>query len=114
MVHVLTLTDDDVTGAVAWYADLFGAVEIGRECLLDGYVLSADIAFAGHVLTLTGFPEPSDVPGDVLPLSIEHDDARGLVARMRRHGARLVPSAGGAGVLVSDPFGQRWLVVEHP
>nr|WTB28333.1 hypothetical protein OG781_00985 [Streptomyces sp. NBC_00830]WTB35749.1 hypothetical protein OG781_45595 [Streptomyces sp. NBC_00830] len=110
MVRVLSLADDDVARAVDWYADLLGAVETGRECLLDGQVIGAELTVGDHVLILDAWSWTTALPDDSAPLPIERADAGTLVARMRRHGARVETPADGHGVLLSDPLGQRWLI----
>ena len=109
MIRVMHLTDD-VACAADWYAGLPGTVETSRECLLDGQVIGAELTIGDHTLVLDAWSGTTVPPDDRTPLPLEHADAATLVARMRSRGARVGTPANGRGVLLSDPFGQRWLI----
>lgn len=117
--RVLRVYDGEVATAVAFYTEVFQALDVRLDCLLDGYVISAEMVVGGHRLVLTEWDEPLywSVPHECdnkSPLHIEHENPRSLLRQAVSSGARIeTPDGPAAGVLLSDPFGQRWLVTSR-
>ncbi|MFG1778085.1 VOC family protein [Micromonospora sp. NPDC049048] len=109
------LTVVDTNEAIAFYTDVFDAVAIQRECLLDGRVLHAELAVGGHHLTVsewweTGGPSPAEGRDDVL--TIERTDPESVLRRAVAAGARVEPAADPSRrPLLRDPAGLCWTVV---
>ncbi|WP_245675560.1 VOC family protein [Micromonospora halophytica] len=104
----------DAAPVIAFYTDVFEAVPIERECLLDGRVLHAELAVGGHRLAVS---EWYDGPGAVaadgpVVLTVAPDDPQLLLKRALAAGAELEAAADGAvDAVFRDPAGQRWSVV---
>jgi hypothetical protein len=94
--------------ALAFYTDVLHAVEISRECLLDGYVLAVDLQLGPYQLHLTDEAAPIDPEAPAVPLTCP--DAAAVLARAAAVGAVVEglpgPRTTVAGV-VRDPAGNR-------
>lgn len=102
----------DVATVTAFYAEVFEAVPVQRECLLDGRVVHAELVVGGHRLTVSEWSDrPAEEGGDV-PLSLTPPDPHLLVQRALAAGATLEATNGGppVGVVLRDPAGLRWAV----
>ncbi|WP_229397854.1 VOC family protein [Micromonospora okii] len=112
------LTVGDTAEAIAFYTDVFAAVPLARECLLDGRVLRAELAVAGHHLTVSEWheaPPPAATLPDPAALAVVPADPHLLLQRALAAGAVLEPAAGDPPrVVFRDPAGQRWEVVGAP
>ncbi|MFI5833597.1 VOC family protein [Micromonospora sp. NPDC051300] len=107
------LTVTDVATVTAFYAAVFEAVPVQRECLLDGRVLHAELVVDGHRLTVSEWSDgPGDPGGPGGPLPLAPADPHLLVQRALAAGATLEPPNGGppVGVVFRDPAGLRWAV----
>ncbi|MEV4483203.1 VOC family protein [Micromonospora coxensis] len=104
----------DAAPVIAFYTDVFEAVPIARECLLDGRVLHAELAVGGHRLTVSEWcegPRTADAGDGPVVLTIAPDDPRLLLERALAAGAQLEAAADGtADAVLRDPAGQRWSV----
>ncbi|WP_433393232.1 VOC family protein [Micromonospora sp. KLBMP9576] len=106
----------DTARAVAFYTEVFGAVQLDRECLLDGHVLRAELAVGGHRLTVSEWHEagpqagrPTDGAGALI---IERADAESVLRRALAAGAQVEPqSQAPHQVTLRDPAGFRWTLV---
>lgn len=111
----------DARGALAFYAEAFGAVPRGEPYVMaDGRIGHAELSVGGAVLMLADeFPEmgllgPRERGGVSQSLHLEVPDADAVVARALAAGATLereVADApyGRTGVVL-DPAGHRWMV----
>ncbi|PSK63566.1 hypothetical protein B0E53_04490 [Micromonospora sp. MH33] len=106
------LTVNDVATVTAFYAEVFEAVPVQRECLPDGRVLHAELVVGGHRLTVSEWCDPpAEAAGPAGPLPLAAADPHLLVQRALAAGATLEPGAGGpVDVVFRDPAGQRWAV----
>ncbi|MEU5950033.1 VOC family protein [Micromonospora sp. NPDC047465] len=107
------LSVSDTAEVVAFYTDVLDAVQLQRECLLDGRVLHAELAVDGHRLTVSewdGAGSPTEGGDDVL--TIERTDPEAVLRRALAAGARVEPPAGPAHQpTLRDPAGLCWTVV---
>ncbi|MFG3714570.1 VOC family protein [Micromonospora sp. NPDC047730] len=107
------LSVSDTAEVVAFYTDVLDAVQLQRECLLDGRVLQAELAVDGHRLTVSEWAEagsPAEGRDDVL--TIERTDPDAVLRRALAAGARVEPPAGPAQQpTLRDPAGLCWTVV---
>ncbi|MFF5175173.1 VOC family protein [Micromonospora sp. NPDC000089] len=107
------LTVTDVATVTAFYAEVFEAVPVQRECLLDGRVLHAELVVGGHRLTVSEWSDRPAGPGSpAVPLPLTPADPNLLVQRALAAGATLEPTNSGPpfGVVFRDPAGLRWAV----
>ncbi|WP_089153950.1 VOC family protein [Micromonospora sp. NBS 11-29] len=107
------LTVTDVATVTAFYAEVFEALPVQRECLLDGRVLHAELLVGGHRLTVSEWSDrPADPGGPPAPLALTPADPDLLVRRALAAGATIEPTDGGppTGVVFRDPAGLRWAV----
>ncbi|MGB2568719.1 VOC family protein [Micromonospora citrea] len=103
----------DAAPVIAFYTDVFEAVPIERECLLDGRVLHAELAVGGHRLTVSEWCEGSravDAVDGPAVLTVTPDDPQSLIERALAAGAQLEAADGAADAVFRDPAGQRWSV----
>ncbi|MBQ1073115.1 glyoxalase [Micromonospora sp. C31] len=109
------LTVSDTNEAIAFYTDVFDAVAIERECLLDGRVLHAELAVGGHRLTVSEWYEAgvqSAAEGRDDVLTIERTDPESVLRRAVAAGARVEPPADPSRqVTLRDPAGLCWAIV---
>ncbi|MER7335056.1 MULTISPECIES: VOC family protein [unclassified Micromonospora] len=109
------LTVGDTAEAIAFYTDVFDAVPLQRECLLDGRVLHAELAVGGHRLTVSEWHEAgasAAAEGRDDVLTIERTDPEAVLRRALAAGARVEPSAGPSHQpTLRDPAGLCWTVV---
>lgn len=108
------LAVSDLAPVLAFYTEVFDAVPIERECLLDGRVLRAELIVGGYRLTASEWYDVPPVGAADRPavLAVAPDDPQLLLNRALAAGAELEPVADGAsGVVFRDPAGQRWAVV---
>jgi uncharacterized glyoxalase superfamily protein PhnB len=118
----------DARVALAWYTDVFDARRRGEPHIdTDGTIghMEADIGDA-----VLMFSETSDLYPDVpvrapdSPTTFSHSlhlevpDVDATTALARRHGATVERPAAdqpyGRGAVIVDPFGHRWLLLQHP
>ncbi|MGW5014206.1 VOC family protein, partial [Micromonospora chalcea] len=91
------LTVSDTSEAIAFYTDVFDAVAIQRECLLDGHVVHAELAVGGHRLIVSEWWEagdPSVAANRDEVLTIERTDPESVLRRAGR--SRRCPGSGSA------------------
>jgi len=105
----LSVADADL--AVAFYRDVFDATELDRECLMDGQILTAALVIGQHHLVVSEW-DPAPADPDAAVLTLECAASAELLERALAAGARLEPGAGAAGVVLRDPAGQRWMIVD--
>ncbi|MER7416976.1 VOC family protein [Micromonospora peucetia] len=109
------LTVSDTADAIAFYTDVFDAVAIERECLLDGRVLHAELAVGGHRLTVSEWHEagaPAAAEGREDALTIERADPESVLWRAVAAGARVeTPEGLSHQVMLRDPAGLCWTIV---
>jgi uncharacterized glyoxalase superfamily protein PhnB len=105
---------EDAATVVAFCAQVFDAVPMQCECLLDGRVLNAELNVGGNRLTISEWPENPPGPAEsVVALTLTSLDPRTLVERALAAGATLESTAIGdspAAVVFRDPSGYRWVV----
>lgn len=108
------LSVPDSAAAIAFYADVFGATETRRECLLDGHVLGAELRLGPYRLEVTETVDAA--PDDAVLLTLRCDDPDAVLARAVAAGGTVErwgdtrPTAGISGV-VRDPAGHRFALV---
>ncbi len=111
----------DVARAVDWYAEAFGAVEVGERLDAPDGRSVAEIEIDGRRVGLAteapelGTPSPESAGATTVRLSLEVDDPDAVAARAVAAGATLVfPVAdqpyGMRQGRVVDPFGHHWVV----
>ena len=107
--------------AIAWYRDVFDAVETIRYTGDDGRVGHAELDIAGaHVMLSDEYPEldvraPSSLGGTPVTLHLEVPDVDAAYARVVAGGARVAgppkdEAYGARSFTMHDPFGHRWMV----
>jgi PhnB protein len=107
--------------ALAWYRDVFGAVETIRYTGDDGRIGHAEISIAGAVVMLSDpYPEldvlsPRELGGTPVTLHLVVPDVDAVYARALEHGGRAAgqpedKSYGARSFTMLDPFGHRWMV----
>lgn len=105
---------EDATTVLAFCAQVFDAVLVQCEYLLDGQVLHAELNVGGNRLTISEWPESPPGPAkSVVALTLTALDPRTLVERALAAGATLESTAIGdppAAVVFRDPSGYRWMV----
>ncbi|MET1073710.1 MAG: VOC family protein [Umezawaea sp.] len=110
----------DARAAIAFYAEVFGAVPQGEQVVMDdGRVGHAELVFGESVVMLSEeFPEVGHLaPTGAHPsYRLEVADVDRTVERALERGAELLrpvaDSPHGRGGTVLDPFGHRWLVAQ--
>lgn len=114
------LTVADAHGAIAWYADAFGAVTLGEPIVFeDGRIGHAELAIGDGVLYLAdehpdlGLRAPA--PGGVsVSLMLHVADTDAALRRARESGATVQREAyegyGSRHATIIDPFGHRWML----
>lgn len=111
----LYLTVNDTDQAIAFYTEVFEAILLQRECLLDGHVLEAELAVGNYRLTLSELSNGSgpDDSATTNILTFECDDPDLVLRRAAAAGAEVEMSPAGSanGTVVRDPAGQRWAIV---
>ncbi|MFB9180779.1 VOC family protein [Dactylosporangium sucinum] len=122
LVARVRLTVDDAASAMTFYREVFDAIELRRECLVDGQIVGAELVVGRHRLvisawdsdlTSTGWGEefPADATDPVLRL--ECAESAAVLRRAVAAGARVVPPADDThAVIIRDPVGQRWTLVD--
>jgi uncharacterized glyoxalase superfamily protein PhnB len=107
--------------ALAWYKDVFGAVETVRYTADDGRIGHAEISIGGAGLMLSDeYPEldvvaPATLGGTPMTLHLVVPDVDAVYARVVERGGRATgePKSepyGFRGFTMVDPFGHRWMV----
>jgi PhnB protein len=115
------LVCDGAAEAIAFYAQAFGAVEIGRMAMPDGRIAHAEIRIGDSLIMLADhFPEygsrdPRALKGSPVALHLYVADADALWNQALAAGAEVVmPLAdafwGDRYGQVQDPFGHRWSI----
>lgn len=104
---------EDAATVVAFCAQVFDAVPVRCECLLDGQVLQAELDLDGYPLTISEWPEDPPGPQDsAVALPLVSLDSHTLVERALAAGATLATTGAGdvpaAAVVFLDPSGHRW------
>jgi PhnB protein len=108
----------DAAGALRWYADHLGAVEVVRY-EIAGVIVFAELTVAGTTLTVKDedatdpSPRTTGAPGPLLDVVTPEPDA--VAARMVEGGAEVLFPVedrpyGARGGRVRDPFGVQWLL----
>jgi PhnB protein len=105
---------EDAATVVAFCTQVFDAVPVQCECLLDGQILQAELDVDGYRLTISEWPEGPLEPDDsVVALRLFSLNARTLVERALAAHATLASTVAGdapAAVVFQDPSGHRWAV----
>ncbi len=107
--------------AIAWYGDVFGAVETIRYTGDDGRVGHAEVDIAGAKVMLSDpYPEfdvraPTSIGGTPVTLHLEVPDVdatyeRAVAAGGRAAGEPADQAYGSRSFSMLDPFGHRWMV----
>jgi PhnB protein len=114
---LLDMTVSEAAKAVDFYTSVFDAVQIGRECLLDGQLVQAELAVGDYLLTVSAWCEAAHVhqpegADNTAPLTFESDDVDSLLRRAAAAGARIGRWPGDAteSAIVHDPAGLRWTI----
>jgi PhnB protein len=116
----------DCAGAIAWYADIFGAVELGERYVEPGGRIGhAVVSIDGAVLMMSdSFPDfgaEAPPPGNrtaTYALNVYVPDVDATIAAAEKAGAFVQRPAedqpyGSRMGVVFDPFGVRWMVATH-
>jgi PhnB protein len=114
----------DAAVASAWYAEAFGAEEVGRVPLPGGRVMTVELRLAGSPLHVASeFPEagilsPLTIGGTATVLQIDTADADALWAQALAAGAEVHRELadqfwGERHGQLTDPFGHRWNVAQR-
>ncbi|MFN3217633.1 MAG: VOC family protein [Acidimicrobiales bacterium] len=115
------LTVHDGAGALAFYAEAFGAVEVMRIAMEGGALGHAEFRIGGAPFYLSDeFPEmgvtsPRTLGGTTVAVHLEVDDVDGAFARAVAAGAEALmepadqPHGARHGTLL-DPYGHRWML----
>jgi uncharacterized glyoxalase superfamily protein PhnB len=115
----------DARAAIAWYIDVFGAVEHSPMLVdADGRVGHASVRIGDTVVMLADPYElenvgnPEELGGTSVQLQLYVEDADATFARAVAHGATvLYPVAdqpyGDRSGKIRDPFGHNWFVATH-
>jgi PhnB protein len=106
---------DNAGDAIAFYREAFGAAELWRECLLDGWVLAAELALGPYRLRLTdalGSPADNHTSA-VSTLTFECPEPDAAFARAIAAGGLADPGDDpvGPGGIVRDSSGHRWAII---
>jgi PhnB protein len=107
--------------AIAWYRDVFGAVETIRYTGDDGRIGHAEITIGGATVMLSDpYPEldvvsPRELGGTPVTLHLVVPDVDAVYARAIERGGRAAgepeyQSYGARSFTMLDPFGHRWMV----
>lgn len=107
--------------AIAWYGDVFDAVETIRYTADDGRIGHAEIDISGaHVMLSDEYPEldvraPTSLGGTPVTLHLEVPDVDASYERVVAAGARVAGAPkdeayGARSFSMVDPFGHRWMV----
>jgi PhnB protein len=107
--------------AIAWYRDVFGAVETIRYTGDDGRIGHAEITIGGATVMLSDpYPEldvvsPRELGGTPVTLHLVVPDVDAVYTRAAEHGGRAAgepedKSYGARSFSMLDPFGHRWMV----
>jgi uncharacterized glyoxalase superfamily protein PhnB len=107
--------------AIAWYGDVFGAVETLRYTGDDGRLGHAELRIEGATLMLSDpYPEldvvsPRELGGTSCTLHLVVPDVGAVHERARAAGATVErapedQSYGARSMTIRDPFGHRWMV----
>jgi PhnB protein len=107
--------------AIAWYGNVFGAVETVRYTGDDGRIGHAEVSIGGATVMLSDpYPEldvvsPHELGGTPVTLHLVVPDVDAVYARAVEHGARPAgepkyEAYGARSFSMLDPFGHRWMV----
>lgn len=107
--------------AIAWYADVFGAVETLRYTGDDGRIGHAELDLAGAKVMLAdehpeiGVLSPGSLGGTAVSLHVTLADVDAVHARAITAGAKVErpphdEAYGARSMTLLDPFGHRWMV----
>jgi PhnB protein len=107
--------------AIAWYRDVFDAVETIRYTGDDGRIGHAEISIGGATVMLSDpYPEidvvsPRELGGTPVTLHLVVPDVDAVYARALEYGGRAAgepedKSYGARSFSMLDPFGHRWMV----
>ncbi|MEV4512655.1 glyoxalase [Dactylosporangium sp. NPDC049525] len=110
--------------AMTFYRDVFDAIELQHECLVDGQIVRAELVVGGTGSARTICAWDSDLPAtgwgaerraaatDPL-LLLECVESVAVLRRAVAAGVWVVPPADGApAVVISDPADQRWTLAD--
>lgn len=114
--------------ALAWYADVFGAVETVRYTADDGRIGHAEISISGAKVMLSdeypeiGVTSPTTIGGTGTALSLSVADVDAVHVRATAAGATSLRAPedqpyGERTATIVDPFGHRWMIettIAHP
>jgi PhnB protein len=120
LVERVRLTVDDAASAMTFYREVFDAIELQRECLVDGQIVRAELVVGRHRLVISAWDidlpswggEGRSATADPV-LLLECAESAAVLRRAVAAGALVVPPADGAtAVVIRDPAGQRWTLVD--
>jgi uncharacterized glyoxalase superfamily protein PhnB len=111
----------DAAGALSWYADVLGAVELVRYTGDDGRIGHAEMSIGGATFMLSdeypdfGAVAPTTLGGTPLAMHLTVPDVDAVHARVVAAGATVDrPPAdeayGARSMTMRDPFGHRWMI----
>jgi PhnB protein len=120
-VHIVV---PDAGYAADWYAQAFGARELGRVPLPRGRMMSVVLAVGdsqvhvGSEFREAGILSPLSIGGTPVVLQITTDDADAVWQQARDAGAAVVHELtdqfwGERHGQLTDPFGHRWNIAQH-
>lgn len=116
------LVVDGADAAIAWYRDVFGAVEITRQTGGAGRIAHAELRIGPSSIFLAdehphyeSIVGPARIGGTPVYLDLETDDVAAAFARAVAAGAEPIraptdPAMAVQSAKVRDPFGHVWLI----
>jgi uncharacterized glyoxalase superfamily protein PhnB len=112
---------NDGVGALAWYADVLGAVELVRYTADDGRIGHAEMSIGGATFMLSDeYPEidvrsPTTLAGTPFSMHVTVPDVDTVHARVAESGTTVErpprdEAYGARSFTMRDPFGHRWMI----
>ncbi|CAI7980174.1 PhnB protein [Frankia sp. Hr75.2] len=109
----------NAAGAIAFYRDVFGAVEKERHLDEDGRIVDAELTIGSARMSVRdegyGDPAPPSLGGTPVIMAVEVADPDATAAAMLERGATVIhPIANhpyGRAGRMADPYGHQWMLL---